>query len=70
MTKKEYVEQYVKILENALVGLFDESREAEILAADKAALGDDYDAFEEQITAAYDKVEAAKNLLKEFAETL
>ena len=70
MTKREYVEQYVEVLENALKGLFDESRESEILAADKAALGEDYEAFEEQITAAYDKVEAAKDSLKKFAETL
>ena len=69
MGKKEYVEQYVEVLENALKGLFDESRESEILAADKAALGDDYEAFEETITAAY-KVEAAKKLLENFAKTL
>ncbi len=70
MTKKEYVERYVAVLENALKGLFDESRESEILAADKAALGEDYPAFEEQITAAYDKVEAAKKALQQYAETL
>ncbi len=70
MTKKEYVEQYVAVLENALKGLFDESRESEILAADRAALGEDYSAFEEQITAAYDKVEAAKKALQQYAETL
>ena len=52
MGKKEYVEQYVEVLENALKGLFDESRESEILAADKAALGDDYEPFEKTNTAA------------------
>ena len=45
MTKKKYVEQYIKVLEDALKGLFDESRESEILAADKAALGEDYEGF-------------------------
>ena len=70
MTKKEYVEQYVKVLDDALKGLFDESKESEILAADRAALGEDYDAFEEQVTVAYNKVEEAKNALKRFAETL
>ena len=70
MTKKEYVEQYVKVLDDALKGLFDESKESEILAADQAALGENYDAFEEQVTAAYNKVEEAKNTLKQFAETL
>lgn len=29
-----------------------------------------YDEFEKQITATYDKVEEAKNALKQFAETL
>ena len=70
MTKKEYVEQYVASLDDALKGLFDESKESEILAADKAALGKDYPAFEEQITTVYDKVEAAKKSLQQFAETL
>ena len=70
MTKKEYVEQYVAVLEDALKGLFDESKESEILTADKAALGEDYPAFEKQITAAYEKVEDAKESLQQFAETL
>lgn len=70
MTKKEYVNKYVEVLEGALKGLFDESKEKEILTADKAALGEDYEAFEEIITAAYEKVEAAKNSLAEYAETL
>ena len=42
----------------------------EILAADKAALGQDFEAFEEQITAAYDKVEEAKNMPEDYARTL
>ena len=70
MTKKEYVERYVSVLDDALKGLFDESRESEIIAADQAALVEDYDEFEKQITAAYNKVEEAKNALKQFAETL
>lgn len=70
MTKKEYVGKYVKILDDALKGLFDEGREEEILAADKAALDKDYEAFEEKITAAYDLVKAAKASLEEYAETL
>lgn len=70
MTKKEYVEKYVKVLDDALKGLFDESKESEIIAADKAALGEDFDAFEERISAAYDKVEAAKKSLQEYADTL
>ncbi|MBP5634497.1 hypothetical protein J6X09_02275 [Candidatus Saccharibacteria bacterium] len=70
MPKKEYVEQYVAVLDNALLGLFDESKENEILAKDKAALGDDYEAFEKQITAAFDKVSEARDALKKYAETL
>ena len=70
MSKSEYVQEYVKVLENALRGLFDESREAEILAADKAALGDDYESFEAKISAAYDLVQEAKDMLAEFAQTL
>ena len=70
MTKREYVGQYVEVLDAALKGLFDESREAEILAADKAALGEDYEAFEQQITSAYDQVEEARDALAQFAKTL
>ncbi len=70
MTKKEYVNQYVEALEKALKDLFDESKESEILAADMEALGEDYEAFERQITEAYNKVESARNALKKFAETL
>lgn len=70
MTKKEYVEGYVEHLNEALLHLFDESKEEEILTADKTALGDDYRAFENVITEAYEKVEQARDMLKEFADTL
>ncbi len=69
-SKKAYAEQYVKVLDDALKGLFDESRESEIIDADKAALGDDYPAFEAAITAAYNKVEEARDSLKEFVSSL
>ena len=70
MSKKEYVEKYIKVLEDALKGLFDEEREEEILAADKAALGDDYEAFEDAVTEAYDTVKEACKKLSKFADTL
>ena len=56
MPKKEYVEQYVAVLNTALKGLCDEEKEAAIMAADKEALGEAYDEFEAIVTGIYDAV--------------
>ena len=66
MSKKEYVEKYIQCLDNALKGLFDEAEQERILKADQEALGEDYKEFEATITAAYDKVEEARDLLRDF----
>ncbi|MCL2095168.1 hypothetical protein FWH13_03550 [Candidatus Saccharibacteria bacterium] len=66
--KKAYVDGYVDKIDECLKALYDEGNKDAIIARDQAAMGDDFQEFENTITAVYEQIETARNNLAAYAD--